>query len=84
MYPLLLDALDAGKISVGPPYFGTLFALLLVPLAFLLPVGFLTRWQKDQLQRLVRLIPESHGTGPEQDDQEGDERDQTLLEVSHA
>ncbi len=26
LYPLLLDALDAGKISVGPPYFGTLFA----------------------------------------------------------
>jgi len=52
LYPLLLDALDAGKISVGPPYFGTLFALLLIPLVALLPVGFLARWQKDQLQRL--------------------------------
>jgi cytochrome c-type biogenesis protein CcmF len=56
LYPLLLDALDAGKISVGPPYFGTLFALLLVPLVALLPVGFLARWQKDELQRIAREL----------------------------
>jgi cytochrome c-type biogenesis protein CcmF len=54
LYPLLLDALDAGKISVGPPYFGTLFALLLVPIVALLPFGFRARWQRDQLQRLAR------------------------------
>jgi len=53
---LLLDALDAGKISVGPPYFGTLFALLLVPLVALLPIGFLARWQQDRLQRLLREL----------------------------
>jgi cytochrome c-type biogenesis protein CcmF len=53
LYPLLLDALDAGKISVGPPYFGTLFALLLVPIALLLPLGFHIRWQQDQLGRLL-------------------------------
>ena len=52
LYPLLLDALDAGKISVGPPYFGTLFALLLVPIAALLPLGFHTKWQEDKLKRL--------------------------------
>ena len=52
LYPLLLDALDAGKISVGPPYFGTLFALLLVPIAALLPLGFHTRWQEDKFKRL--------------------------------
>jgi cytochrome c-type biogenesis protein CcmF len=52
LYPLLLDALDAGKISVGPPYFGTLFALLLVPIAALLPLGFHTKWQEDKFRRL--------------------------------
>jgi len=59
LYPLLLDALDAGKISVGPPYFGTLFALLLVPIAVLLPLGFYSRWQEDSLGRLLRelLVP---------------------------
>ena len=53
LYPLLLDALDAGKISVGPPYFGTLFALLLVPIALLLPFGFYAHWQEDKLKRLL-------------------------------
>jgi cytochrome c-type biogenesis protein CcmF len=53
LYPLLIDALDAGKISVGPPYFGTLFGLLLVPIAVLLPLGFYSRWQEDSLKRLL-------------------------------
>ena len=52
----LLDALDAGKISVGPPYFGLLFALLLVPLVILLPMGFHARWQEDRLGRLLRQL----------------------------
>ena len=54
LYPLLLDALDAGKISVGPPYFGTLFALLLVPIAVLLPLGFYASWQEDSLNAAGR------------------------------
>jgi cytochrome c-type biogenesis protein CcmF len=53
LYPLLLDALEAGKISVGPPYFGTMFALLLTPLAALLPLGFYAKWQEDSLKRLL-------------------------------
>jgi cytochrome c-type biogenesis protein CcmF len=56
LYPLLLDALEAGKISVGPPYFGTLFGLLLIPIAALLPLGFHTRWQQDSLQRILREL----------------------------
>jgi cytochrome c-type biogenesis protein CcmF len=56
LYPLLLDALDAGKISVGPPYFGLLFALLLVPMMALLPIGFTVRWQKDEFTRLAREL----------------------------
>jgi cytochrome c-type biogenesis protein CcmF len=53
LYPLLIDALGAGKISVGPPYFGTLFAWLLIPLLILLPIGFNSRWQKDDVKRVA-------------------------------
>src|SRR5690606_20159061 len=53
LYPLLIDALGAGKISVGPPYFGTLFGFLLIPLLILLPIGFNARWQKDQVKRVT-------------------------------
>jgi cytochrome c-type biogenesis protein CcmF len=56
LYPLLLDALDAGKISVGPPYFGTLFALLLVPLVLALPFGFHAFWREDRPKRLLREL----------------------------
>jgi cytochrome c-type biogenesis protein CcmF len=56
LYPLLIDALGAGKISVGPPYFGTLFAWLLIPLLLLLPIGFNSRWQTDSFNRVAREL----------------------------
>ncbi|MDA3933064.1 MAG: heme lyase CcmF/NrfE family subunit, partial [Gammaproteobacteria bacterium] len=46
LYPLLADALDLGKISVGPPYFGLLFMLLMVPVVLLIPLGPMTRWRQ--------------------------------------
>ena len=58
LYPLLADALDLGKISVGPPYFGFLFLLLMAPLVLLLPFGPLTRWQREQPSKpLAMLLP---------------------------
>jgi cytochrome c-type biogenesis protein CcmF len=48
-----LDALDAGKISVGPPYFGLMFALLMIPIVFFLPPGFYSRWHSDSVKRLA-------------------------------
>ncbi|WP_066096225.1 heme lyase CcmF/NrfE family subunit [Xanthomonas massiliensis] len=56
LYPMLADALDLGKISVGPPYFGTLFVLLMAPLVLLLPFGPLTRWQRDQPSRPLAML----------------------------
>ncbi|PBJ82210.1 c-type cytochrome biogenesis protein CcmF [Lysobacteraceae bacterium NML93-0399] len=56
LYPLLADALDLGKISVGPPYFGLLFVLLMAPLVLLLPFGPLTRWQSEDAARPLRML----------------------------
>ncbi len=53
LYPLLMDALDAGKISVGPPYFGLLFSMLLAPLVIALPIGIFSRWKRDSGSRLT-------------------------------
>ena len=53
LYPLLLDALDAGKISVGPPYFNSVFVPLMLPLAALLGFGPLSRWKRDEWRRLA-------------------------------
>ncbi len=52
LYPLFLDALELGKISVGPPYFNSVFVPLTVPLALAVGLGALSRWKRDQLARL--------------------------------
>ncbi|WP_421574673.1 heme lyase CcmF/NrfE family subunit [Stenotrophomonas maltophilia] len=56
LYPLLADALGLGKVSVGPPYFGTLFVVLMAPLVALLPFGPLVNWQRDQVSRRVAML----------------------------
>ncbi len=56
LYPLLSEALNLGKISVGPPYFGLLFALLMTPLVLLVPFGPLTRWQREQPATPARML----------------------------
>ena len=56
LYPLLADALGLGKISVGPPYFGLLFLVLMAPLVMLLPFGPLTRWQREGSSRPLAML----------------------------
>jgi cytochrome c-type biogenesis protein CcmF len=56
LYPLLIDALGMGKLSVGPPYFNSVFAPIMLPLLFLIAVGPLANWKhadpRDMAQRL--------------------------------
>ncbi len=56
LYPLVIDLLGASKISVGPPYFHTVFPLVLTPLVLLMPMGPFTRWKQDEPRRVVKLI----------------------------
>ncbi|MFZ5544275.1 MAG: heme lyase CcmF/NrfE family subunit [Pseudomonadota bacterium] len=56
LYPLLLDALGGGKISVGPPYFDTVFVPLMAPLLFLIGVGPIARWKQAELPDLVKRL----------------------------
>ncbi len=56
LYPLVLDALGAGKISVGPPYFNNVFIPLMAPLAVLVGIGSMLRWKRDQIRRLNRIL----------------------------
>jgi cytochrome c-type biogenesis protein CcmF len=56
MYPLLLDAVGGGKISVGPPYFEAVFAPLMAPALFLMGVGPLARWKRASVPELAVLL----------------------------
>jgi cytochrome c-type biogenesis protein CcmF len=56
LYPLFLDALNLGKISVGPPYFDAVFVPLMLPILLFIVIGPFVRWKdasiKDVLLRL--------------------------------
>ncbi len=56
LYPLLLDALDLGKISVGPPYFEAVFVPLMVPIVLLMGIGPLARWGSAPALELARRL----------------------------
>jgi len=56
LYPLAIDALGVGKISVGPPYFDTVFVPLMAPALFLMGVGPLARWKRASLPELAVLL----------------------------
>ena len=56
LYPLIIDALGRGKLSVGPPYFNTVLVPLMVPAVFLMGIGPIARWKKARIPELaVRL-----------------------------
>ncbi len=56
LYPLLVDALALGKISVGPPYFNAVFVPVMTPLLFLLGIGPFARWKTASLPEILRLL----------------------------
>ena len=56
LYPLVLDALGLGKISVGVPYFDSVFMPLMAPVIFMMGVGPLARWKEAQVPDLARRL----------------------------
>lgn len=56
LYPLVIDALGLGKISVGPPYFNGVFIPLTAPLAVFAGIGVLSKWRQDNVKRLWQLL----------------------------
>ena len=56
LYPLIIDALGLGKLSVGPPYFEAIFVPVMTPAIFLIGVGPIARWKQMSLPALaIRL-----------------------------
>ncbi len=61
LYPLFLDALGMGKISVGPPYFETVFAPLMAPALFMMGVGPMARWKQASIPELATRLKWAFG-----------------------
>ncbi len=56
LYPLFIDALGLGKISVGPPFFNLMFLLPMLPLIALLGIGMHAGWRMMPGDALVRRL----------------------------
>ncbi|NQV57243.1 MAG: heme lyase NrfEFG subunit NrfE, partial [Rhodospirillales bacterium] len=56
LYPLFLDVLELGKVSVGAPYFNGVFVPMMIPAIMLMGVAPLLKWKRgDGLGALLRL-----------------------------
>ena len=56
IYPLIIDALNMGKLSVGPQYFNAVFAPLLVPTVFLMVPGTIARWREAKVSEIAHTL----------------------------
>ncbi|MBA2656044.1 MAG: heme lyase CcmF/NrfE family subunit [Tatlockia sp.] len=55
-YPLLIDGLGLGKLSVGSPYFNAVFIPLMIPLLILMGLGVHLNWQRDSLKTVIKRL----------------------------
>jgi cytochrome c-type biogenesis protein CcmF len=56
LYPLIIDALNLGKLSVGPPYFDRVFVPLMVPLLLAMVPGSVVPWHVARWAALRQLV----------------------------
>jgi cytochrome c-type biogenesis protein CcmF len=56
LYPLIIDALGLGKLSVGPPYFNAVFVPIMLPLLVLMAIGPIARWKNANLKDIARKL----------------------------
>lgn len=56
VYPLLIDGLGLGKLSVGAPYFNTVFVPLMIPFLVLMGLGVHLKWQQDTCKRVILTL----------------------------
>lgn len=54
LLPLIHKQIGLGSVSIGAPFFNMLFAWLMVPFAFLLGIGPLIRWKRDNFSKLLK------------------------------
>jgi len=56
LYPLFMDALELGKVTVGPPWFNLMFLVPMLPLLALLGIGMHAGWKRGFLGNARRAL----------------------------
>ena len=56
IYPFIIDALGLGKLSVGAPYFNTIFIPLMLPVLFVMGLGIHINWHRDAFIKVFKEL----------------------------
>ncbi len=56
LYPLFVDAVGGGKVSVGPPFFNAVFIPLMVPMVIVMAIGPLMAWKRGDAARALKQL----------------------------
>ena len=56
LYPLVLDFIGAGKLSIGPPYFNAVFSPLMAILAVALGFGLISHWKRTPIDKFLSKL----------------------------
>ena len=56
IYPLIMEALNLGKLSVGAPYFNAVFIPVMTPLVIFLGFGVLSKWKQNNFIKFLRKM----------------------------
>ena len=57
VYPLILEMLDLGKISVGPPYFNFVILFPFIPLLIFIGIAVFSNWRNDSKNISKKVLP---------------------------
>ncbi|QLB39953.1 heme lyase CcmF/NrfE family subunit [Mannheimia pernigra] len=56
LLPLIHKQIGLGTISIGAPFFDQMFMILMVPFAFVLGIGPLVKWRRDQVSAIRKPV----------------------------
>ena len=56
LYPLFLDAIGGGKVSVGPPFFNAVFVPLMIPMLAVMAIGPFLNWKRGDLMGVLSQL----------------------------
>ncbi|NOQ64284.1 MAG: heme lyase CcmF/NrfE family subunit [Methyloprofundus sp.] len=56
LYPLLIDALGSGKISVGPPYFNAVFVPIMGTMSIAMGISIAVRWRETSQESVIKTL----------------------------
>jgi cytochrome c-type biogenesis protein CcmF len=56
LYPLFLEAVEAGKVSVGAPYYNATFVPLMAPVIIAMAIGPMLAWKRGDLNGVLARL----------------------------